>query len=110
MYKVGQWVYGIRILEDIQDLEISGYLYIGKCKDYIICTREDGNYLEDFKSQLNAMYEACSNDYMGVKVHLLKNDLTFGDYDEAMEVFEKLCEEYGEKWERENEFENNFNQ
>ena len=84
-------------------MEFSGYLYMGKCKDYIICTREDGNYLEDFKSQLNAMCEACFHDYMGVKVHLFKKELIFGDYYKAMEAFEKLCEEYKEKWEKENE-------
>lgn len=92
MYKVGQWVYGIKILEDENDLELCGYIYIGKCGDYIICAREYSDYLEDFKSQLNAMYKECFNDYFGVKVQLLKKELTFGNYEEAEDEFRRLVE------------------
>lgn len=91
MYKVGQWIYGITINEDdIEESELCGYLYMGKCGDYIICTREYGSCLDDFKSQLKEMYQMSCSDYFGVKVRLLKKELVFNDYDEAWKRLQEL--------------------
>lgn len=58
MFKPGQWIYGIEVLEDYFDeAEVSGYLYMADCGDYIICCSEYANHEDDFESQLAEMYE-----------------------------------------------------
>ena len=91
MYQIGQWIYGIKINEeDIDESELCGYLYMGECGDYIICVREDGDYIEDFDSQLLKMYRECCENYDGTNVHLLKKVLVFEEYEKALEKLHNL--------------------
>lgn len=94
MYKTGQWIYGIEIVENYFDeIEVSGYLYMGECEDYIICCSEYTHHEDDFKSQLAEMYEESVENY-GVELSLLKKEFAFDTLEEAQKKLEELQEKY----------------
>lgn len=94
MFKVGQLVYGIEVLEDdFENAEVSGYLFMAECGDYIICCSEYMHQEGDFNSQLEEMYEESINDY-GVDVNMLKKEYVFEAYNQANDMLDEMinCE------------------
>lgn len=93
MYKSGQLIYGIEVEEDYYDeAEVSGYLFMAECGDYIICCSEYMGCEDDFESQLDEMYEE-SIENQGVDVYLLRKDLCFATENEANDYLDKLINE-----------------
>lgn len=94
MFKPGQWIYGIEVLEDYFDeAEVSGYLYMAECGDYIICCSEYTNHEDDFESQLAEMYEESIDDF-DVDLNLLRKEFVFDTLEKAQKRLEELQEEY----------------
>ena len=94
MFKVGQLVYGIEVLEDdFENAEVSRYLFMAECGDYIICCSEYMHQEGDFNSQLEEMYEESINDY-GVDVNMLKKEYVFETYNQANDMLDEMinCE------------------
>lgn len=93
MFKPGQWIYGIEVEEDYYDeAEVNGYLFMAECGDYIICCSEYMHHEDDFKSQLNEMYEE-SIENQGIDVYLLRKDLCFATENEANDYLDELINE-----------------
>ena len=93
MFKPGQWIYGIEVEEDYYDeAEVSGYLFMAECGEYIICCSEYMHHEDDFKSQLNEMYEE-SIENQGTDVYLLRKDLCFATENEANDYLDELINE-----------------
>lgn len=94
MYKTGQWIYGIEVLENYFDeAEVSGYLYMGECENYIICCSEYAHHENDFKSQLIEMYEKSICEW-GVSLNILKKEFVFDTCEKAKNRLEELQEIY----------------
>lgn len=94
MFKLGQMIYGIKVLEDYFDeAEVSGYLYMAECGDYIICCSEYIHHENDFESQLAEMYEESVDNY-GVDLNLLRKEFVFDTFEKAQKKLEELQEEY----------------
>lgn len=90
MFKPGQWIYGIEVdEEDYDEAEVSGFLFMAECDDYIVCCAEYLSCENNFKSQLKEMYKESFNNY-GIEVNLLKKALCFETKDEAYEYLHKL--------------------
>lgn len=69
MYKTGQWIYGIEVLENYFDeAEVSGYLYMGECEKSI-----------------------CE---WGVSLNILKKEFVFDTCEKAKNRLEELREIY----------------
>ena len=93
MFKPGQLIYGIEVEEDYYDeAEVSGYLFMAECGDYIICCGEYIHLEDDFESQLDEMYEE-SIENCGVDVNLLRKDLCFVTKNEANNYLNELQEQ-----------------
>lgn len=93
MFKPGQLIYGIEVTEDYYDeAEVTGYLFMAECGDYIICCSEYMSCEDDFKSQLEEMYQESIEDY-GVSVNLLRKDLCFATANEANDYLIELQEQ-----------------
>ena len=83
MYEVGQLIYGIEYDGvDLDNAEVSGYLYMAECDGYVICASDYVHCNGDFKRQLREMYRESIEDY-GVELHMLCKHLTFSNREEA---------------------------
>lgn len=90
MFKIGQVIFGIEVVDnDFDKAEISGYLFMAECGNYVICCAEDMSYEDDFESQLDYMYEDGIENF-GVDVVLLKKELCFDTEEKANEYLTKL--------------------
>ena len=90
MFEVGQWIWGIAVESDNYDeADVSGYLFMAECGNYVICCAEDMSYEDDFKAQLDEMYKE-SLDWDGVSMNLLRKDLCFATKNEAKDYLDKL--------------------
>lgn len=90
MFEPGQWIYGIEVEGDYFDeAEISGYLFMAECGEYVICCSEYMSYENDFKNQLEEMYQE-SIENSGVDMALLKKDLCYATEEEAEGYLNKL--------------------
>lgn len=90
MFKVGQWIWCIdHFNDDLEEAEVSGYLFMAECGDYIIASSEYAHWEDDFKNQLEEMYEE-SIEYRGVEVFLLKKDSCFGTQNQAEDYLEEM--------------------
>lgn len=90
MFKAGQLIYGIEVLNDVWDeAEISGYLYMGECENYIICCPEYAHHKNKFEKQLEEMYEESIENF-GVTVILLKKNLCFETINQANDMLDEL--------------------
>lgn len=91
MYKVGQLIYGIEALDDddYDAMEVSGYLFMAECGNYIICVAEDISFEGDFNGQLDDMYEE-SIEWDGISMNMLKKDLCFLTRNQAYDYLEEL--------------------
>lgn len=89
-YKPGQLVYGIEYDEDDLDrAEVSGYLFMAECGDYLVCASDYVHCMGDFNWQLREMYRDSLRDY-GVEVHMLYKNLAFPTLEEAEAALEEL--------------------
>ena len=83
MFKVGQWIYAIEVEEDYwEDAEVSGFLFMAECGNYIIACSEYVHWEDDFESQLEEMCNESFED-QGVAVYLLRKDLCFETENQA---------------------------
>lgn len=90
MFEVGQWICGITVESDNYDeADVSGYLFMAECGNYVICCAEDMSYEDDFKAQLDEMCEE-SIENQGVDVYLLRKDLCFATENEAKDYLDEL--------------------
>jgi hypothetical protein len=90
MYKVGQPIWGIEVLDDnYEEAEVTGHLFMAECGDYIICTAEDISFECDFNGQLDDMYEE-SIEEDGIRMNMLKKDLCFPTRKQAYEYLVEL--------------------
>ena len=93
MFEVGEWIFGIEVVDDdYENAEISGYLFMAECGDYILCTAEYSHFTGDFDGQLSEMYEECMED-QSISVNMLRKELCFGFPNEAEAHLEKLRSE-----------------
>jgi hypothetical protein len=77
MFDVGQLIYGIEVIDDdFENAEISGYLYMAECGNYIICCAEYAHLENDFDTQLCEMYIESIEEY-GIELNLLKKEYVF---------------------------------
>lgn len=94
MFREGQWIYGIEVVEDYFDeAEIAGYLYMAECGDYVICCSEYAHHEDDFKSQLAEMYEESIDD-CGVDLNILRKEFVFDTLEKAKMKLEELKDDY----------------
>lgn len=92
MFKVGQCVYGIEVVDDdFESAEISGYLFMAECGDYVICCGEYAHLKGRFDEQLEEMYEKCIDDY-SVDLNILKKEYVFGTYNQANDYLIEMRE------------------
>ena len=90
MFEVGQWIWGIAVESDNYDeADVSGYLFMAECGNYVICCAEDMSHEDDFNVQLDEMYKE-SLDWDGVSMNLLRKDLCFSTKDEAQDYLDEL--------------------
>ena len=90
MYEVGQLIYGIEYDGvDLDNAEVSGYLYMAECNDYVICASNYVHCNGDFERQLGEMYRESIDDY-GVKLYMLCKHLTFSNQKEAHAKLDEL--------------------
>ena len=93
MFKIGQWIYGIEVVDDdFESAEISGYLFMAECGDYVICCSEYAHHEGNFDDQLAEMYEECIDD-CGVDLKILKKEYVFGTYDQANDYLIEMRED-----------------
>lgn len=93
MFKVGQWIYGIEVVDDdFESAEISGYLFMAECGDYVICCSEYAHHKGHFDNQLEEMYEECIDD-CGVELNILKKEYVFGTYNQANDYLIEMRED-----------------
>lgn len=94
MFKVGQWIYAIDVVnEDYEPAEVSAYLFMAECKDYIICCSEYFHCTDDFDAQLEEMCEESAENCGSVDVAIIRKDLCFETQKQAEETLLKLMEE-----------------
>lgn len=92
-YELGRLIYGVEFdIANIEDAEVSGYLFMAECGDYILCSSEYVNYSGNFKRQLKEMYLESVNNY-GVEIHMLQKRWTFPTSEEADEALKRLLED-----------------
>lgn len=90
MFKVGQLIYGIEVLEDdFENAEVSGYLFMAECGNYIICCSNYVHHEGDFNSQLGEMYEESINEY-GVEVNMLRKEYVFETCNQAKDMLNEV--------------------
>lgn len=90
MYKPGQIIYGIEVIDDEwEEAEVSGYLFMAECQDYILCCSQYMHLEGDFESQLDEMYEESIND-MSVSINMLRKDLCFDTYQQAEDYLTEM--------------------
>lgn len=90
MFKPGQLIYGIEVVEDdFENAEVVGYLFMAECGDYIICCSEYMHHEGDFSSQLDEMYEE-SIDEQGVDVNILRKEYVFETYNQANDMLDEM--------------------
>lgn len=93
MFKVGQWIWGIEVeYSDFESAEISGYLFMAECGDYVICCGEYAHLEGDFDNQLEEMYEESLNDG-DVSLKILKKEYVFGTHEEAKDMLRQFIED-----------------
>ena len=89
-YKMGQLIYGVEFdIANIEHAEVSGYLFMSECGDYILCSSEYVDCSGNFKRQLKEMYLESVNNY-GVEIHMLHKKWTFPTIEEADLELKKL--------------------
>lgn len=89
-YEIGQLVFGVEYDGDhLDEAEVSGYLFLAECGDYLICAPDYVHCNGDIKRQLREMYNDSLNNY-GVEIHMLHKDLTFTTCEEAEAVLKEL--------------------
>ena len=89
-YKMGQLIYGVEFdIANIEHAEVSGYLFMLECGDYILCSSEYVDCSGNFKRQLKEMYLESVNNY-GVEIHMLHKKWTFPTIEEADLELKKL--------------------
>ena len=95
-YKLGQWIYGIEILDDgeIPESEVVSIMFMAECGEYILGV---GKYLhcENFEEQLKEMYEESVEDG-DVLISMLRKEYTYATEKEAQEALDKMIEEWNE--------------
>lgn len=91
-YKPGQLVYGIEYDEDdLEEADVTGYLFMAECGDYLICTSDYVHCMGNFDWQLREMHRESCRDY-GVEVHMLHKNLAFPTLEEAEAALKELQE------------------
>ena len=94
MFKVGQWIWCIdQFNDDLEDAEVSGYLFMAECGNYIIASCEYAHWEDDFENQLEEMYEE-SMEYHGVELFMLKKDLCFETQSQAEDFLNEMKMDY----------------
>ena len=93
MFKVGQWIYGIEVIEDdFENAEVSGYLFMAECGDYVICCAEYSHLQGCFNEQLEEMYKESIQD-CSADLNILKKEYVFGTENEANDYLVELRED-----------------
>ena len=93
MFEVGQWIYGIEVIDDdFESAEIKSCLFMAECGDYIICCDEYAHRKEHFNDQLAEMYEESIN-YFSVDLNILKSEYVFGTYNQANDYLIEMRED-----------------
>lgn len=86
----GQLIWCIEIPYDYPDeAELTGYLYMAECKDYIICCPDYVRYKGNFDYQLSEMCRE-SNDDSYTSVSLFKKEYVFEHKDVAKAFLEEF--------------------
>lgn len=94
MFDVGQEIWCIEVKnERWNEAEVSGFLYMGKCGDYIIASSEYAHCEGDFEAQLEEMYEESLDD-CGVDMFLLKSKYCFETLNQAEDYLNDMVLEY----------------
>lgn len=92
-YKIGQLIYGVEFdMAEIEEAEVSGYLFMAECGNYILCSSAYVHCEGNFNRQLKEMYLESVNNY-GVEIHMLRKRWTFSTSEEADEALKRLLED-----------------
>lgn len=90
MFEVGQLIWTIEATDDdYESAEVSAYLFMAECNDYIICCPRYSN-CADFDSQLEEMYEESTYNCGCVEVAIIKKELCFERKFQADAALSKL--------------------
>lgn len=81
-YKPGEMVWCIEEIGFGNEVEISGYLFMAMCGEFVITCAEDSIYENNFEEQLKAM-QFESSDFDGVSVNIHHKENVFNDIKEA---------------------------
>ena len=88
MFKPGDLIWVIEKDEYGDVAEVSVFLFMAKCSNYIICCSKY-NSCESFEEQLEEMANE-SEEYQGIDVYMFKKEYCFKTQDEAYEHFGDL--------------------
>lgn len=90
MFRVGQWIWCIEVVDDCWDeAEVSGFLFMAECGDYVIASPEYAHWEDDFESQLEEMCEESFKEH-GVEVYILKKDYCFETQNQAEDYLNEM--------------------
>ena len=94
----GQWIYGIEIVNnDFKNAKVAGFMYMGECKNYIICCSKYET-CDDFAQQLMTMYKESVKE-KSVCLNLLRKEFTFYKKEDAYKSLHKLQTKFSKSME-----------